>query len=396
MIQKRKFMSCFEPVITPDPNDQETTKFPHVSPTRPKLRLQPMNSLRKLKAKFQTSNLKQTQSAVSPGTPGLKPTRDPPNKYFTEMSNESHPSTLWLALNQPRNNCNAKRMACEASSKCPSVSDCGPCQRIHFVLSHCEKYLNVQSNSETVSNFMNGLRGYSPVGLSKDFRHLQIYHKKKNHTTPKQKSQNVDYSNAKSLLNHIHNTLAQYDININTKMTPKDNKENELNILNAVSELMVQLKTNKDFDKKYIKLGLLSEGANGQVFVVKSWQTQQYYAMKELCFKHLNVNQMFDVLSNWRMVQQLELIGKETEMYVDASRSRFFIISHLYGGSMCGFLEETYIKTSQCLSQSELKLVLQNGVMETLKTLHDHGYIHGDIKPENLVYELNDNNTTGI
>eukprot|EP01083_Nonionella_stella_P154710 498885_1 len=118
--------------------------------------------------------------------------------------------------------------------------------------------------------------------------------------------------------------------------------------------------------------------------------------MKELCFKHLNVNQMFDVLSNWRMVQQLELIGKETEMYVDVSRSSFFFISLLYGGSMCGFLEETYIKTGQCLSQSELKLVLQNGVMETLKTLHDHGYIHGDIKPENLVYELNDNNTTGI
>jgi len=64
------------------------------------------------------------------------------------------------------------------------------------------------------------------------------------------------------------------------------------------------------------------------------------------------------------------------EMYCDANKWTFLIVLHLYKGSMC-----------ELLTENELNAILKNGILQTLDTMHSNGYIHGDIKPENLVYE---------
>eukprot|EP01084_Bolivina_argentea_P035686 66145_1 len=413
--------------ILPKKTQNATTKGQNEPPMPfsppPKPALQPRNSFHKLKAKLPKPKLKQWKSAdetkklaaanASTASQLAQLARDTKNKCFTEMNAELHPSTRWLALNQ--NNCDSQQMAFEASSKCTNTSGCGPCKRIHFILEHCEKYVNVNAKPElltlsddAVSNFMNELAGYSHIGLSKDFRHLQIYHtkkQKKHNAKHNKKKENVDYSNTKSLLKHIYESMAKYDMNMNLKQKHSISKpdiaiqevkmeeieaplKKEDDVLTAVSKLMMQLKTKKDFNETYMKLGLLSKGANGKIFAVKSWKKHDFYAMKEICFKHLSANIMYEILRNWRMVEKLELLGTETDIYVDAHRSTFLIVLHLFKGSMCELLKDTYLKKRRCLTENELKLVLQNGVIDTLKTMHGNGYIHGDIKPENLVYEV--------
>ncbi len=83
----------------------------------------------------------------------------------------------------------------------------------------------------------------------------------------------------------------------------------------------------------------------------------------------------------------LKLLGNETEIFVDSNKSIFLIVHHLYKGSMCELLKETYLKKRRCLTENELNIILSHGIINTLQIMHNNGYIHGDIKPENLVYE---------
>ncbi len=91
------------------------------------------------------------------------------------------------------------------------------------------------------------------------------------------------------------------------------------------------------------------------------------------------------------MVKDLDLVGAPLEMYCDSQKCTFLIVLHLYKGSMCELLKETYLNKHRCLTENELKHLLKNRVLDTLQTMHSNGYIHGDIKPENLVYEFKDN-----
>eukprot|EP01083_Nonionella_stella_P311394 1110237_1 len=105
-------------------------------------------------------------------------------------------------------------------------------------------------------------------------------------------SENVDYSNTQSLLLLIYDTAIK-DVKME-EIEPPLKKEDD--VLTAVSKLMMQLKTKKDFNETYMKLGLLSKGANGKIFAVKSWKKHDFYAMKEICFKHLSANIMYEIL----------------------------------------------------------------------------------------------------
>eukprot|EP01083_Nonionella_stella_P250619 865512_1 len=106
---------------------------------------------------------------------------------------------------------------------------------------------------------------------------------------------------------HIHNTN-----NINNTPHIHNTPHTQIDILQAVSKFMMELQTKKDFNNKYIKLGLISKGANGKIYAVKSWSAKdEFYAMKEICFKNLNINILYEILRNWRMVIGLKLLGNE-------------------------------------------------------------------------------------
>eukprot|EP01084_Bolivina_argentea_P173635 300776_1 len=154
---------------------------------------------------------------------------------------------------------------------------------------------------------------------------------------------------------------------------------------------MMKTNTIKEFNIKYMKLGQISKGANGTIYAVKNWKTRKYYASKEISFKNLNIRIFYEILRNWIMVQEEELVGKSTEIYIDSKRQILIIVLHLYKGSMCDYLKHQVITKKRCLNEMELKVVLRNGVLTSLSKLHSNGYIHGDIKPENIVYEYKKN-----
>merc|ERR1712087_430651 len=132
-----------------------------------------------------------------------------------------------------------------------------------------------------------------------------------------------------------------------------------------------------------MKLNMISKGANGKIFGVKSWHKSEFFAMKQIDFEYLDIATIYKILTNWNMVNTLNLMQKPVEIYCDSQKSLFLIVTRLYDGSMCDLLMNTYSNTQQYLSENELKKILKNGVLSTLYTLHTNGYIHGDIKPDN-------------
>lgn len=340
-------------------NNNEIGSSPKLKPKMPKLKQ--WNScdeqnLRQLKKSNSSNKISENETI---------------NKCYSEMNKKENESYIkWISLNDD-NKCDSNIMAIESSFECDSChhNKCRPKLRIDFIMGYYDKF-------ESLNSLINNeLPGYSHLQFSKDFRHLQLYHNHNNHNNNDDDDKNVDYNDTNALLKHVYKSLFK----------PKQNKNN---VLNLVSNMMMSLKTKKDFNTKYMKLGLITKGANGKIFAIKTWKNKkELYAMKEIYFKDLNIKILYEILRNWRMVQTLELIGKDTEIYVDLNKSTFLIVLKLYKGSMCELLKDVHSKYGRCLNEKEVKMILKNGVLDTLKTMHSSGYIHGDIKPENLVYK---------
>ena len=353
------------------------------------------------------------------------------NRCYSEMSNYDLEETYrkWMSLNEHK--CDPIEMAKEASNPCHNNHECGPCLRVNFILKHCQKFVHLEHNKTKVltmsdctdsslSTFMDGLPGYSHIQLSKDFRHLQVYHDSgKIRKIQSSVNEQVDYSDTKSLLTYIFHNRSMYGLNMNKHNKKQKLKKQKIdkdrdkrsaeydknhqkqgqrlkqpqqthcdNVLNAVSKLMMECQTQKDFNSKYMKLGIIARGANGKVYKIKSWKQQnKFFAMKEISFKNLSIHILYQLLRNWKMVLDLKLVGENTEIFIDSNKRTLLIVSKLFHGSMCELLRLIYLRQHRYLSENELKQFLRNGVLQTLRTMHLSGYIHGDIKPENLVYE---------
>merc|ERR1712048_1506971 len=102
-------------------------------------------------------------------------------------------------------------------------------------------------------------------------------------------SRNVKCNDTKSILQHIHSSANKYNLSIT-------GDKNE-NVLTKVSELMMQLATKKDFNQKYMKLNMISKGANGKIFGVKSWDKSEFFAMKQIDFEYLNIETIYKILT---------------------------------------------------------------------------------------------------
>jgi len=263
---------------------------------------------------------------------------------------------------------------------------------------------------ELMSKFMAVLSGYSQLQFTRDFRHLQIFHSqlKLNKT-----GASVDFTDTKALITYLYQALMplkpRFAMSVVDETKKSDDEqavkaeadeqeeeeageeeeEEEENVLMAVSKLMMRLQTKKEFNAKYMKLGLMATGANGQIFMLKSWKNNEFFALKEIVFDKLSIELKYELLRNWSMVQDNKaLLGDDTELFMDGKRDTLLIVTHLYRGSMCDYLKDLYTQKQRCLSEAELRSVLCNGVLQSLNVLHSQSYIHGDIKPENVVYEF--------
>eukprot|EP00484_Ammonia_sp_Unknown_P002503 CAMPEP_0197076212 /NCGR_PEP_ID=MMETSP1384-20130603/211998_1 /TAXON_ID=29189 /ORGANISM="Ammonia sp." /LENGTH=626 /DNA_ID=CAMNT_0042515065 /DNA_START=161 /DNA_END=2041 /DNA_ORIENTATION=- len=423
----------------PTPNLKLVNAESNNSPTKPSLGPIPLKQASSFDEK-KRRELERRRKAPHPLLGIDEKEQETANKHkcFTEANQEDLLNEFcesWMKLHD--HGCTSQRMEYEASHQCLNHIECVPTKRVYFILSYCEKYVDFESQAaadeEALSSFMSGLPGYSHIQLTKDFRHLQMFHRLE--AKPDlEATRDVDFSDTKSLLKFIYSCLTKHEFHLNMNKKhgaddethcghhaniqaqrraarhgqkqkhrdckqqqtplPMDSGVRDADVLLEVSKLMMSLKTKKDFNAKYMKLGLISQGANGKIFAIKSWQKREFLAMKEICFKSLNIHILYEILRNWQMVKQLELVGQQTEMFVDSKKSIFIIVLHLYKGSMCELLKDIYTQKERCLNEAEVKMILQNGVLSTLRTMHSNGYIHGDIKPENIVYEYKRSETT--
>eukprot|EP01083_Nonionella_stella_P004442 12843_1 len=189
------------------------------------------------------------------------------------------------------------------------------------------------------------------------------------------------------LSKHIHGSLLQYDMdmNLNQKHTheeeppaveepppPAPHKERAVevsdvgDVLTVVSKMMMHFKTKTDLNELYIELPLLSKGANGKIFGIKLWKKHCRLLGNESPGYFMG---LLEILRNWRLVETLELLDNENEIFEDAQRSTCLIVLHVFKGSICELLKETYLKKRRCLTENDRVATRA----ATLKTMHCNG-----------------------
>ena len=133
-------------------------------------------------------------------------------------------------------------------------------------------------------------------------------------------------------------------------------------------------------NKKYKLIDRIGEGSFGSIYKGQNIRTQEYVAIKvepiineTMLLK--NESKIYQYLNNISGIPSIKWFGKDEENY--------YMVINLLGESL-----QTIKNKKGCFS---LKLVLQIGIniVELLKTIHEKGLVHRDIKPDNFLLGLN-------
>lgn len=134
---------------------------------------------------------------------------------------------------------------------------------------------------------------------------------------------------------------------------------------------------------KYKLLDKIGQGSFGSIYKGENIRTKEYVAIKiEPVINDTkllkNESTIYQYLNNDEGFPNVKWFGKD--------KTNYYMVINLLGESLQSLIERRYTFS--------LKLVLQIGIqiINLLKTIHDKGLIHRDIKPDNFLLGLNNKN----
>lgn len=135
-------------------------------------------------------------------------------------------------------------------------------------------------------------------------------------------------------------------------------------------------------NNKYRVLERIGEGSFGSIYRGQNIRTLELVAIKVE-----PINNGTKLLKNESIVYQYlnNIDGITTVKWFGKDEDNYYMVINLLGDSL-----QTIKNKRDCFS---LKLVLQIGIqiVELLKTIHENGLVHRDIKPDNFLLGLNSN-----
>jgi casein kinase I family protein HRR25 len=135
-------------------------------------------------------------------------------------------------------------------------------------------------------------------------------------------------------------------------------------------------------NNKYLIIQKIGEGSFGTIYKCQNIRTKEFVAAK---VEHIqngtkllkNESKIYNYLSGSIGIPTVKWFGKDNENY--------YMIINLLGES----LESLKLRNQKF----SLKLTLQIGkaIINLLKTIHNKGLVHRDIKPDNFLFGINEN-----
>ncbi|KAK9705454.1 hypothetical protein RND81_07G058500 [Saponaria officinalis] len=166
---------------------------------------------------------------------------------------------------------------------------------------------------------------------------------------------------------------------------PEEEQVNIIKELERKESEYMRLKRNKISVDDFILLSIIGRGAFGEVRLCREKKTGNIYAMKKLKKSEmLRRRQVEHVKSERNLLAEVasEYIVKLYYSFQDAEYL-YLIMEYLPGGDLMNLLikEDT-------LTESVAKFYVAQTVL-AIDSLHNHNYIHRDIKPDNMLLDKN-------